>query len=52
VYSIPGKDRMREKPTASALVHSPADSPYLPRLAAMSECGERTPWTNKLPGRS
>src|SRR5690606_25168197 len=52
VCSMPGSARMREKPTASAAVHSPADSPYLPRLAAISECGDSTPATKTLPGRS
>ena len=41
-----------EKPYASAGVHSPAASPYLPRLTAISECGDVTPSTNRLPGRS
>ena len=37
IYFATGSARILEKPTASAAVHSPADSPYRPRLAAMSE---------------
>src|SRR5882672_7434888 len=52
VWNMPGNAMIFENPSASAGVHSPAASPYLPRLAAINECGDVTPSTNKLPGLS
>src|SRR5262249_13314820 len=50
--SSAGSDRMREKPAASAALHSPAASPYTPRDAALSENGDETPVTKLAPVRS
>src|SRR6185436_17075813 len=51
-WNMPVSETIFEKPSASCGVHSPWDSPYTPLDTAMSECGDSTPSTNKLPGRN
>src|SRR5688572_24622245 len=51
-WNMPVSETIFEKPSASCGVHSPADSPYTPLEAAMSDQDDSTPSTNKLPGRN